>query len=117
VNKLKEEEMFPILIDFLSKNGYEIVETHSGRQRGPDIIAKKSGREMVIEVKGDTAALDVDLGTGIWQLLRYMKDGSRDFALAITPSYIRYVEAVSYPLKRLKIAVFIVSQEGITPFL
>jgi len=110
---LKEDEMFPILIDFLSRNGYEIIETHPGRQRGPDIVARKSGREVVVEVKRDTAALAVDLGTGIWQLLRYMKDGSRDFALAITPSYMRYVEAVEYPLKKLNVSVFIVSREGI----
>ncbi len=109
--------MFPKLIDFLSKKGYEIVEAHPGRQRGPDIVARKSGREMIMEIKGDTAALDVDLGTGLWQLLRYMKDSSRDYAVALTPSYARYVEAVSYPLKRLNIAVFIVSHEGVASFL
>jgi len=105
--------MFPKLIHFLSSNGYEIVETHQGRQRGPDIVARKSGRELIIEMKGDTAALDVDLGTGIWQLLRCMKNGSKDFALALTPSYMKYVRAVEYSLKRLNVKVFIVSQEGV----
>jgi HJR/Mrr/RecB family endonuclease len=113
VRTLKEEEMFPILIDFLSRSGYKVVETHPGRQRGPDIVARKSGREMVVEAKGDTAALAVDLGTAIWQLLRYMKNDSKDFALAVTPSYTRYVEAVEYPLKKLNVRVFIVSREGI----
>lgn len=107
---MKEEEMFPKMINFLSNKGYEIVETHPGRQRGPDIVAEKSGREMIIEMKGDTAALDVDLGTGIWQLLRYMKNESKDFALALTPSYMRYVKAVEYPLKKLNVKVFIVSR-------
>jgi len=91
-------------------------ETHPGRQRGPDIVARKSGREMIVEIKGDTMALDVDLSTGLWQLLRYMKNSSRDFALAVTSSYIRSIEAVSYPLKRLNIKVFIVSQDGVTSF-
>lgn len=62
--------MFHKIIDFLRNEGYKIVETHPGRQQGPDIVAEKSGRDMVIEVKGDTEALDVDLGTAIWQLLR-----------------------------------------------
>jgi Holliday junction resolvase len=113
---LKEEEMFPKLIDFLVRNGYEIIETHPGRQRGPDIVARKSGREMIVEVKGETAELDVDLGTGMWQLLRYMRDGSRDFALALTPSYTRYVEAVTFQLRKLNIKVFIVSQDGVNSF-
>lgn len=110
---MKEDEMFPKMINFLMNKGYEIVETHPGRQRGPDIVAEKSGRELIIEMKGDTAALDVDLGTGIWQLLRYMKNESKDFALALTPSYMRYVKAVEYPLKKLNVRVFIVSRKEV----
>ena len=105
--------MFPILIDFLRKSGYRIVETHPGRQKGPDIVAAKSGRELIIEMKGDTAALAVDLGTAIWQLLRYMKDGSKDFGLALTQSYMRYVQAVEYPLRKLGVQVFIVSRKAV----
>ena len=100
-------------MDFLQSRGYKIVETHPGRQRGPDIVAEKSGRIIIIEVKGDTAALDVDLGTAIWQLMRYMTDSSKDFGLALTESYSRYVKAVEYPLKRLGIRIFIVSNEGV----
>jgi hypothetical protein len=110
---LKEEEMFPRVIDFLKSRGYKIIETHLGRQRGPDVVAEKSGRSLMIEVKGDTAALDVDLGTAIWQLMRYMADASRDFGLALTESYSRYVGAVQYPLKRLGIQIFIVSDEEV----
>jgi len=108
---LKEEEVFHKIVEFLRKNGYKIVETNPGRQRGADIVAEKSGRKMVIEVKGDTKALDVDLGTAIWQLLRYMKDDSKDLALALTPSYEQYVKAVEYPLKKLNVKVFLVSRE------
>jgi hypothetical protein len=110
---LKEEEMFPIIIDFLKGRGYETIEIHPGRQRGPDIVAEKSGRRFIIEVKGDTAAPAVDLGTAIWQLMRYIKDTSKDFGLALTGSYLRYIRAVEYPLKRLGIQVFIVSDEGV----
>lgn len=105
--------MFPILIDFLRENGYTVTETHPGQQRGPDIVAAKSGRELIIEMKGDTAALGVDLGTAIWQLLRYMKNGSKDFGLALTLSYLRYVEAVEYPLRKLGVQVFLVLKKGV----
>ena len=69
---MKEEAMFPIIIQFLQSEGYEIVETHPGRQRGPDIVARKAGKDMIIELKGDADGYDVDLGTAIWQLLRYL---------------------------------------------
>lgn len=105
--------MFPIIIDFLKGSGYEIIETHPRRQRGPDIVAEKSGRRFIIEVKGDTAALAVDLGTAIWQLMRYIKDASKDFGLALTESYLRYIRAVEYPLQRLGVQVLIVSDEGV----
>lgn len=105
--------MFPKIVDFLRSRGYEIIETHPGRQRGPDIVAEKSGRRFIIEVKGDTAALAVDLGTAIWQLMRYIKDASKDFGLALTESYLRYIRAVEYPLQRLGVQVFIVSDEGV----
>ena len=110
---MKEEEMFPIIIDFLKGRGYEIIEIHPGKQRGPDIVAEKSGRRFIIEVKGDTAALDVDLGTAIWQLMRHIKDASKDFGLALTQSYSRYIKAVEYPLQKLGIQIFIVSDEGV----
>jgi hypothetical protein len=108
---MKEEEMFQKIMAFLKSRGYKVIETHLGRQRGPDIVAQKSGRRLVIEAKGDTAALDVDLGTAIWQLMRHMTDSSTDFGLALTESYLRYVRAVEYPLKRLGVQVLIVSDE------
>ena len=67
--------MFPKMIQFIENEDYEIIEVHRGRQRGADIIAKKSGKKIVIEMKGDTAALSVDLGTAIWQLMRYISWG------------------------------------------
>ena len=105
--------MFPIMRKFLEGEGYEILETHPGKQRGPDIVARKSGKELIIELKGDTKALDVDLGTAIWQLLRYLKDDSKDYALALTPSYERFVRAVKYPLDKLRIQVFMVSDKRV----
>ncbi len=53
------------IVAYLTNRGYQIVETHPGKKRGPDVIAKKSGKELIIEIKGDTTALDVNLGTAI----------------------------------------------------
>ena len=113
---MREDEMFPNMIDFLKSEGYRILEVHRGRERGADIVAKKSGRKLIIEMKGDTMALSVDLGTAIWQLMRYMKGSVEDYALAVTPSYKRYVKAVEYPLKQLDVKVFIVSEKGVSLF-
>lgn len=66
---------------------------------------------MVIEVKGDTKAMDVDLERLFGSHLEYMKDDSKDFALALTPSYEQYVRAVEYPLKKLNVKVFLVLKE------
>lgn len=117
VNKLKEDNMFPIMIEFLTSEGYQIIEVNPGRKRGADIVAEKSGKRLIIEMKGDTKALDVDLGTAIWQLLRYMKGELQDYALAVTSSYKRYIKAVEYPLKKLNVKVFIVSEKGVSLFL
>ncbi len=110
---MKEEEMFPIIFNFLTNNGYQVVESHPGKQRGPDIVAIKSNRKMTIEVKGDSACPDVDLGTGIWQLLRYIKDDKEDFALAVSPKYLSYVKMVQVPLKKLGVKVFVASEKGV----
>lgn len=114
---MNEEEMFPKMIDFLSREGYKIVEVNPGRQRGADIVAEKSGKRLIVEMKGDTAALSVDFGTAIWQLMRYMKGALDDYALAVTPSYKRYVRVVEYPLKQLDVKVFIVSEKEVSLFL
>ena len=53
------------------------------------------------------------LRNGIGQLLRYMKDDSKDFVLALSPKYLPYVRAVDYSLMKLSIKVFIVSQTEI----
>jgi len=110
---MKEELMFPILTNYFKQDGYRVVEQHPGRQRGRDLVIEKLNRKMTIELKGDSACPDVDLGTAIWQLLRYIKDDSEDFALAVSPKYLSYVKAVESPLKKLNINVFVVSEEGV----
>lgn len=110
---MKEEEMFDPMINHLKKNGYEIIEENRGRERGPDLVASKDNRKLIIEMKGDSAALGVDYGTCIGQLFRRMEEGEKEYGLAFSESYRRFIEDSKYPLEKLGIKVFIVSEEGI----
>ena len=105
--------MFDPMVEYLKKNGYEVMEQHRGREKGPDLVARKNGREMVIEMKGDSAALDVDFGTCIGQLFRYIKGEDKDYAIALFAKYRRLLQRSKYPLKKLRIKAFIVSEQGI----
>jgi len=45
---MRESDMFKPMIDYLQNEGYSILEVHKGKQRGPDIVAEKSGRKLII---------------------------------------------------------------------
>ena len=108
---MREAEMFEPMQELLGSKGYEILLVNKGRKSGPDIIAQRHGRQLIMEMKGDTAALDVDLGTGIFQLLRYIhEDSNKEYALGLSNAYIRLVRKVEYPLKKLGIQVFILNE-------
>lgn len=80
-----------------------------GREPGPDIIAECEGRRLIMEMKGDSAALDVDFGTGVFQLMRSMRDSQdEDYALGISEDYVRLARRAEYALKRLGIKIFVV---------
>jgi Holliday junction resolvase len=110
---MKEEEMFDPMIEYLKKNGYEIIEQHRGREKGPDIVAKKNGLEIVLEMKGDSAALDVDLGTCIGQLFRSIRGEKKDYAIALSTKYRRLLRGIEYPMKKLGVKAFVVSEKEI----
>jgi len=107
---MREPEMFEPMSSLLRSKGYRIVSQKKGRQPGPDIIAEKEGRRLIMEMKGDSAALDVDFGTGLYQLFKYIKPNSdEDYALGITEKYVRYAQQVEYSLKRLGVKIFVVN--------
>ena len=106
---MREPEMFEPMKKLLEGEGYKILSVATGQEPGADIIAERQGRKLIMEMKGDSAALGVDLGTGIFQLLRHMRAGSNEeYALGISESYTRLVRQIEYPLKKLGIAVFVV---------
>jgi len=110
---MREPEMFEPMRKFLESIGYRIVQVKRGKEPGPDIVAECQGRRLVMEMKGDSAALDVDFGTGIFQLFRSMQRGrDEDYALGISQSYVRLARQAEYPLRKLGVKIFVVDDES-----
>ena len=108
-----ESEMFQPMKKLLEEKGYRILSENKGRERGPDLIAEHNGRKLIMEMKGDSKALDVDLGTGIFQLLRHMNTNDKeDYALGISELYVKLTRQVEGPLKKLGIRVFVANSKS-----
>ena len=106
---MRESEMFQPMKKLLESQGYEILQIRRGREPGPDIVAERRGRRLIMEMKGDSAAIAVDFGTGIFQLFRSMRGGQdEDYALGISEAYVRLARQAEYPLKKLNIKIFVV---------
>ena len=106
---MREPKMFEPMKKLLESKGYKILSTRTGREPGADIIAERQGHKLIMEMKGDGAALEIDLGTGIFQLLRHMHVGSdEEYALGISEAYTRLMRQIEYPLRKLGIRVFVV---------
>ena len=109
---MRESEMFEPMKQLLQSQGFKILETKKGKERGPDIIAVRGDRKLVIEMKGDSKALAVDFGTGIFQLFRSIKgEKNVDYALGLSEAYVQLAHQAKYPLKRLGVKVFIVDDK------
>ena len=107
---MREPEMFEPMKELMMSKGYKILSTSKGRKPGADIVCERQGHKLIMEMKGDSAALEVDLGTGIFQLLRHMRAGSdEEYALGISEAYTRLVCQIEYPLKKLGIRIFVVN--------
>ncbi len=52
--------LFDPMIEYLQNQGYKILEQHRGHDKGTDIIASKNDTRLLLELKGDSAAYDVD---------------------------------------------------------
>jgi len=110
---MQEPEMFEPLISYLKKQGYIILQVNRGKQPGPDIIAEKDGRKLIIEMKGDSAAIKTDWDTGLGQLLNSMKNEKADYAMAVSEKYEKLVRNFpSYPKKKLKLTFFMIKEDG-----
>ncbi len=110
---MREPEMFEPMVKYLREQEYAILQVNKGKRTGPDIIAERAGRKLVIQMKGDSAAITTDWYTGLGQLLNNMDDKDADYAMAVSESYKRLVEAFpSYVKNKLKLTFFIVNDDG-----
>lgn len=110
---MREPEMFEPMIGYLQRHGYAILQVNRGRRSGPDVLAEKAGRKLVIQMKGDSAAIKTDWDTGLGQLLDMMDDAEADYAIAVSDRYERLVSNFpSYAKNKLQIAFFIVKDDG-----
>lgn len=66
--------MFDFMTNFLRKKGYIILQENRGHQPGPDILAEKNNKKLMIQMKGNSAAIKTDWDTGLGQLLDIMDD-------------------------------------------
>jgi len=110
---MREPEMFEPMINYLKKEGYAILQVNRGNRPGPDILAKKAGRQLVIQMKGDSAAIKTDWDTGLGQLLDTMDDPGADYGMAVSESYKRLARRLSpYVRNRLRLIFFVVKDGG-----
>lgn len=111
---MKEAELFDPMIDYLRSEGYDIVSVKRGREHGPDILASKKATKLYVELKGNSTALDVDFGTLLYQIMRWMKpDGFEDYAIGISESYLEHAKRCLYATNKLGIIVFVISKSGV----
>ena len=102
------------MIEHLKAQGYTIDQENRGRSHGVDILATKDGRKLYVEIKGDSAALDVDFGTLLFQIMRCMMAESTDeFAICISEKYTDYARQCVYSINKLGIDVFVISESGV----
>ncbi len=110
---MKEIQMFEPMVEYLESQGYEILEQHKGHEHGTDLVASKNGQRLLIELKGNSAAKDVDFGTVIYQIMKQMKNSTEEYAIGVTDDYKTLVSRCMMPLQKLKIKMFIVSEIGV----
>jgi HJR/Mrr/RecB family endonuclease len=112
---MKEIQMFEPMVNHLESQGYEILEQHKGHEHGTDLVAQKDGKQLLIELKGSSAAKDVDFGTVIYQIMKQMKISNDEYAIGVTDDYKNLVSRCMMPLQKLKIKMFMVSEIGVNP--
>jgi len=111
---MREPEMFEPMVGYLKGQGYVILQVNRGKQPGPDVLAEKSGKKLVVQMKGDSAAIKTDWDTGLGQLLDLMNDGQADYAMAVSERYERLVKGFPFYAKnKLQLIFFMIKDNGV----
>jgi len=104
---------------YLEEQGY-VVPSH-GDRGGPDIIAKKDGKRLIVEVKGDRpghrsspGTIYVDVCTLLGQIvLRKGEALASEYAVAIRPVHKPLVDRAMAALKELSVRIFLVGDDSV----
>jgi Holliday junction resolvase-like predicted endonuclease len=116
---MREPEVEERVRHYLENSGY--MTSPRSEKTGPDIIATKNGRKLLVEVKGDRpghqsspGTKNVDVMTLLGQIIH--RKGQRladDYAIAIRPVHLRLVKEAAPALKEMAIKVFLVNDADI----
>ena len=116
---MREPEVEARVRHYLSERDYLVT---SRRDRtGPDIIANKDGKKLLVEVKGDRpghesspATINVDTLTLLGQIvLRKGENLADDYAIAIRPVHKRLIEKARPALRELSVGILLVTDNDV----
>jgi len=134
ITMLTENDVVKKLSIYLEKNGYEIIQSLTTGERGVDIIAKKNGKILFIEAKGETSSKSVTYRFGspfsksqikshvsrailaAMKILTAKPAGSNTIAALALPEtdlHKELIKEIHLSIKKLDIKVFWVSQSRI----
>lgn len=120
MGKMREPEVETRVRQYLTENGYQV--TPRQQRTGPDIIAKKDGRKLVVEIKADRpghqsspGTINVDVMTLLGQIVfRKGQEMADDYGIAIRPVHRRLIEEALPALKQLCVRVLLVGDTNIS---
>ena len=117
---MREPEVEARVRQYLTENGYQVLPRQ--QRTGPDIIAKKDGKKLVVEVKADRpghqsspGTINVDAMTLLGQIIFRKGQGMvDDYAIAIRPVHRRLIEESLPALNQLCVRVLLVEDSDIS---
>ncbi len=118
--KMREPEVEARVRQYLAERGYQVITRQ--QRTGPDIIANKDGKNLVIEVKADRpghqsspGTINVDVMTLLGQIVfRMGQEIADDYGIAIRPVHQRLIEQAVPALKQLCVSVLLVGDTNIS---
>lgn len=116
---MREPEVEARVRQYLTGNGYQVILRNL--RTGPDIVAEKDGRKLIVEVKADRpghqsspGTINLDVMTLLGQIVFRKGEGSaNDYAIAIRPVHLRLIEQALPVLNQLNIKVLLVGDTAI----
>ncbi len=116
---MREPEVEALVRAEMQRRGYSV--TDRVTRTGPDIIAVKDGKSLIVEIKGDRpghessrGTINVDVMTLLGQMLLRKGQGVADeYAIAIRPVHHRLVTQALPALREMQVRVFLVRDDGV----